>query len=327
MKRRTVLGTAFALALMQNSARALASNDKVLRLGWVTAQAAASLAPVVAALRASLAQLGYIEGRNLAIEFKYGNDSVERVPELVAELQRMPVDILLAQGGPAVNVVGNIPLNVPVAYVFSGDPVSAGFAKSLAHPDSNMTGLTLLAAEINGKLLEILREMVPALRDVAIVANPEHAGSQIEREYTDGAARKLGLQVQYFPVRTRDELASSLEAMAASPARALSIFSDSFAVANRRQIIDFATARKMPVMSGWPVFADSGALCTYGPRLVDSYARLASYVDRIAKGAKPADLPIERPTTFELVLNLKTASAIGLTIPPSLLVRADRLIQ
>ncbi|MDM0052562.1 ABC transporter substrate binding protein [Variovorax sp. J22R115] len=164
---------------------------------------------------------------------------------------------------------------VPVAYVFSGDPVSAGFAKGLARPDSNITGLTLLAAEMNGKLLEILREMDPSVRDVAIVANPEHRGSHIEREYTDGAARQLGLRTQYFPARTRDELASSLEAMSASPARALSIFSDSFAVANRRQILDFAIARKMPVMSGWSIFADSGALGTYGPRLVDSYARLA----------------------------------------------------
>ena len=326
MKRRLVLGTAFALALTQNSSRAYAA-DKVLRLGWVTAQEPASLAPMVAALRASLARLGHVEGQNLAIAFRYGDGSVDRVPEQVAELQGLGIDILLAQGGPAVNVVSGLPVAVPVAYVFSGDPVSAGFAKSLAHPESNMTGLTLMAAEMNGKLLEILREMVPSLRDVAIVANPEHPGSHIERDYTDGAARQLGLRTEYFPARTRSELASSLDAMAASPARAVSIFSDSFAVANRRQILDFAIARKMPVMSGWPVFADSGALCTYGPRLVDSYARLASYVDRIAKGARPADLPIERPTTFELVLNQKTANAIGLKLPQSLLVRADRLIS
>ncbi|MGJ7509111.1 ABC transporter substrate-binding protein [Variovorax sp. GT1P44] len=327
MQRRTVLGTAFALALMQNSSRIGAADNKVLRLGWVTAQEPATLTPMVAGLRASLARLGYVEGTNVSIAYRYGDGSVQRVPEQVAELQRIPIDILLVQGGPAVNVVSTLPVAAPVAYVYSGDPVSAGFAKSLAHPDSNMTGLTLLAAEMNGKLLEILREMVPSVRDVAIVANPEHPGCHIERDYTDDAARQLGLRTEYFPVRTRDELASSLEAMAASQARAVSIFSDSFAVANRRQILDFAIARKMPVMSGWPVFADSGALCTYGPRLVDSYARLASYVDRIAKGAKPADLPIERPTTFELVLNLKTANAIGLKLPQSLLVRADRVIS
>jgi len=321
-----VLGTAIALVLAPNSSR-IAAADKVLRLGWVTAQEAASLTPMVAAFRTSLARLGYVEGDNLAIDFRYGDNSVERVPEMVAELQRVPVDILLAQGGPAVSVVSTLAVAVPIAYVFSGDPVSAGFAKSLSHPQSNMTGLTLLAAEINGKLLEILRVIEPSLHDVAIVANPEHPGSHLERDYTDTTARQLGLRVQYFPARTRDELTSSLADMAASPARALSIFSDSFAVASRRQILDFAIARKMPVMSGWPVFADSGALCTFGPRLVDSYARLASYVDRIAKGAKPADLPIERPTTFELVLNLKTAGVIGVQLPQSLLVRADRLIR
>jgi putative ABC transport system substrate-binding protein len=325
MKRRSILGGAFALALMHQAAPTRAA-DKVLRLGWVTAQEASSLTPVIAAFRASLAGLGYVEGRNVAIEFRFGDNSVERVPDLVAELQRMPVDILLAQGGPAVNVVGGLPVTAPVAYVYSGDPVSAGLAKSLAHPDSNMTGLTLLAAEMNGKLLEILHEMVPELRSVAIVVNPEHPGAHMERDYTDSAARQLGLHVEYFPARTRDELTSSLQAIGASGAGALSIFSDSFAVANRRQILDFGIAHKMPVMSGWPVFADSGALCTYGPRLVDSYARLASYVDRIAKGAKPADLPIERPTTFELVLNRKTADAIGLSLPQALLVRADRVI-
>lgn len=326
MKRRTVLGTAFALALAQNSPRADAA-DKVLRLGWVTAQEAASLTPMVTALRASLARLGYVEGQNVSIAFRYGDGSADRVPEMVVELERLPVDILLVQGGPALTVVAGIPVSVPVAYVYSGDPVSAGFAKSLAYPESNMTGLTLLAAEMNGKLLEILREMLPAVRDVAIVANPEHPGFNLERDYTEGAARQLGMRTEYFPARTRAELTSSLQAMADSPARALAIFSDSFAVSNRRQILDFAIARKMPVMTGWPIFADSGALCTYGPRLVDSYARLASYVDRIAKGAKPADLPIERPTTFELVLNVKTANAIGLRLPQSLLARANRLVS
>jgi len=321
-----VLGTALALALMQSSSRILAADSKVLRLGWVTAQTQASLTPYIAALRAALVQLGYVEGRNLQIEFRYGNDSEEKVPELVEELERIPVDILLAQGT-AVSIISQLPVSEPVAYVFSGDPVMAGFAQSLAHPGVNMTGLTFMAEELNGKRLEMLREMVPALRDVAVVANPEHPGSQLEHHYTDTAARRLGLRAHYFPARTPTELTAALNAMAASPARALSIFSDGFAVANRRQIIDFATTRKLPVMSGWPVFADSGALCTYGPRLVDSYARLAWYVDRIAKGAKPADLPIERPTTFELVLNLKTAGAIGLTIPQSMLVRADRLIQ
>ena len=245
---------------------------------------------------------------------------------MVADLERIPVDVIVAQGN-AVSVISQLRLSAPVVYVFSGDPVSAGFADSLSHPRPSMTGLTFMAAELNGKRLEILREIVPHLRNVAIIANPEHPGSEIERAYSDAAARQFGLSIRYFPTRTRDELAAALSAMAASNARALSVFSDGFAVANRKQIIDFATAQKIPVVSGWPVFAESGAICTYGPRLQDSYRRLASYIDRICKGAKPAELPIERPTTFELVLNVKTAKALGISIPQSLSLRADRIIE
>jgi putative ABC transport system substrate-binding protein len=320
-----VLSGALGLLSWHNSF-GTAGGAKSVRIGWVTAQTPPSLAPYIATLRAALADLGYVEGQNLLIDFRYGNDSMDRVPEMVAELERIPVNAIVAQGS-AVSIISQLRLSVPVVYVFSGDPVSAGLADSLSHPRSTMTGLTFMAAELNGKRLEILREIVPDLRNVAIMANPEHPGSEIEHAYSDNAARQLGLRLQYFPTRTRDELSVVLAAMAASPARGLSVFSDGFAVANRQQIIDFATGHKIPVISGWPVFAESGAICTFGPRLEDSYRRLASYVDRICKGAKPADLPIERPTTFELVLNLRAAKALGLSIPPSLSLRADRIIE
>jgi ABC-type uncharacterized transport system substrate-binding protein len=216
---------------------------------------------------------------------------------------------------------------VPVVYVFSGDPVSAGFADSLARPRGNMTGLTFMAAEFNGKRLELLREIIPELRRVAIVANPQHPGEQLERAYSESAARQLGLTIEYFPTRTHDELSRALATMTAHPPQAISLFADGFAIQNRQNIIDFAMKHRVPVISGWPVFARSGALCTYGPRLSESYRRLAYYVDRILKGAKPADLPIEQPTKFELVINMKTAKALGLTIPQSVLVRADEVIQ
>jgi putative ABC transport system substrate-binding protein len=325
MQRRTVLSGVLALLSRQHSFGAQAAG-KLVRIGWVTGQTPESLTPYIAALRAALAELGYVEGQNLLIDFRYGNDSIDRVPELVADLERVPVNIIVAQGS-AVSVIAQLRPSLPVAYVFSGDPVSAGFADSLSHPRSNMTGLTLMAAELNGKRLEILREIAPGLRNVAIVVNPEHPGSEIERADSDKAARQLGLKIQYFTTRTRDELSAALAAIATTPVQALSVFSDGFAVANRGQIIDFATAHKMPVISGWPVFADSGAICTYGPRLVDSYRRLASYVDRINRGAKPADLPIERPTTFELVLNFKAAKLLGISIPQSLSLRADRIIE
>jgi putative ABC transport system substrate-binding protein len=325
VKRRAFLVSTIALAALPRSLAAQGA-PKAARIGWLTAQQASSLTPYLAAMRAGFADLGYVEGRNLTIEYRYGDDAVERVPELAAELVKLPVDLIVAQGA-AVSEISHLGLPVPVVYVFSGDPVSAGFADSLARPRGNMTGVTFMAAELNGKRLEMLRDIIPNLRRVAIVANSEHPGSQLERTYSEEVGRRLGLTVQYLPTRSRDELASAFTALAADPPQALSLFADGFAVQNRQSIIDFAMSHKMPVVSGWSVFARSGALCTYGPRLAESYRRLADYVDRILKGARPADLPIEQPTKFEMVINLRTAKALGLTIPPSLLVSADEVIE
>jgi putative tryptophan/tyrosine transport system substrate-binding protein len=325
MERRRFLGSTIALIALPRSAGAQ-STTRIFRIGWLTAQKESSLAQSIDALRAALADLKYVEGRNLVIEFRYADDVIERVPELAAELQRIPVDLIMAQGA-AVPVISTLGLTVPVVYVFSGDPVVAGLAETLARPRGNMTGLTFMAAELNGKRLELLRELVPRTRRVAIIANPEHPGANLERAYCEDAARQLGLTLKYFPTRTSDELSSAFVAMTTEPPQAVSLFADGLAVQNRQRIIEFATRQRAPVISGWPVFAQSGALCTYGPRLQDSYRRLAYYVDRVLKGARPADLPIERPTTFELVINLKTAKALGVTVPPSLLVRADEVIE
>lgn len=325
MKRRTFLASTLAVAALPRSLVAQGM-PKSARIGWLTAQQESSLTPYLDAMRDGFADLGYVEGRNLAIEYRYGNDAIERVPELAAELVKLPVDLIVAQGA-AVSEISKLGLPVPIVYVFSGDPVSAGFADSLARPRGNMTGLTFMAAEFNGKRLEILRDLVPDLRRVAIVANSEHPGSQIELSYSEDVARKLGLAIQYWPTRSRDELEKAFTAMAADPPQAISLFADGFAVQNRRSIIDFAMSHKIPVVSGWPVFAHSGALCTYGPRLTESYRRLADYVDRILKGAKPTDLPIEQPTKFEMVINLRTAKALGLSIPPALLITADEVIE
>lgn len=325
MKRRAFLASTLAIASLPQGAAAQ-SGAKVARIGWLTAQQASSLTPYVEAFRASLADLGYVEGRNLAIEFRYGDDAMGRVPELAAELVRIPVDLIVAQGA-AVFVLSKLGLKVPLVYVYSGDPVTAGFAESLARPRGNMTGLTFMAAEFNGKRLELLREIIPDLRRVAVIANPEHHGEHIERSYSEVAARALDLAIEYFPTRTRDELTRAFNAMAADPPRAISVFADGFAIQNRQRIIDFAMSHRAPVISGWAVFARSGAICSYGPALTESYRRLASYVDRILKGVKPVDLPIEQPTKFELVVNLRTAKKLGLAMPQSVLVRADEVIE
>jgi putative ABC transport system substrate-binding protein len=325
MKRREFLASAFGVAAMPRILAAQ-SAPKAARIGWLTAQTESSLTPYLAAMRAGFADLGYIEGRNLAIEYRYGNDVVERVPELAAELVKLPVDIIVAQGA-AVSEISKLGLPIPVVYVFSADPVSAGLADSLARPRGNMTGLTFMAAELNGKRLEILRDIIPDLRRVAIVANSEHGGVHLERANSEEVGRQLGLTIRYYPTPNRAKLADAFAAMATEPPQAISVFSDGFAVQNRQIIIDFATTQRAPVIAAWPIFARSGAICSYGPRLSESYRRLADYVDRILKGAKPADLPIEQPTKFETVVNQRTAKTLGLTLPPSLLVSADEVIE
>jgi putative ABC transport system substrate-binding protein len=325
MNRRALLASAPAIIFLPRLATAQ-SAQRFARIGWITAQQASSLTPYVDAFRSGLADFGYVEGRNLALVLRYGDDHLERVPGFAAELVQTPVDLIVAQGAAAF-LISKLTVPVPIVYAFSGDPVIAGFADSLARPHANMTGLTFMAPELTAKRLELLRDIIPELRRVAILAYPEHPGQQIERAYSEEAAKQLGLSVAYFPTSTLDDLNAAFTAMATDPPQAISLFADGFALQNRERIVDFAMSRRIPVISGWPIFAQSGALCTYGPNLTESYRRLAYYVDRILNGAKPADLPIEQPTKFELVLNLKSAKKLGLTIPQTVLARADEVIE
>jgi len=325
MNRRAFLVSSAVSAITAGLGRAYAA-AKVVRIGWLTAQRAASLTPFLEAFRGGLAELGYRENDNLEIDYRYGDDNLLRVAPLAAELVRKPVDLLVVQGA-AVPLVYELKLSIPAVYVFSGDPVVAGFADSLAHPRGNMTGLTFMAAELNAKRLEILRDTIPGLQRVAIIANPEHPGSQIERTYAEETARKLGLATEFFGTATGEQLASAFAAMDPRPPQAISLFADGFAIQNRQRIIDYGMKHRAPVISGWEIFAKSGALCSYGPNLSESYRRLAYYVDRVHKGTPPSELPIERPTKFQTVVNLKTARALGLTLPDSILASADELIE
>ena len=306
--------------------RLAAQGAPATRIGWLTAQRAAGTTLFLEGLRGGLASRGYVEGRDLAIESRFGDDVLERVPDLAAELIRARVALIVAQGG-AVPVLARLNLPVPIVYAFSGDPVSAGLAESLSRPLGNMTGLTLMAAELNGKRLELLAELVPDLRRVAVMGNPQHPGVHLERAANEQTAARLGLATTYLPTRTQADLGAAFAAVDADRSQAISLLPDAFTIQNRESIVAFATSRRIPVISGWGIFAQSGALCTYGPRLLESFRRLAYFVDRILKGAKAADIPIEQPTQFELVLNLRTAQALGLAIPASLVARADELIE
>jgi putative ABC transport system substrate-binding protein len=184
-----------------------------------------------------------------------------------------------------------------------------------------------MAPELNAKRLELLRDIVPSLRRVAIIANPEHPGSQIERTYSEETAQKLGLETEFFSTATEDQLTTAFTAMDPRPPQAISLFADGFAIQYRQRIIDFGMRNRAPVISGWPILARSGAICSYGPKLSESYRRLAYYVDRVLKGTPPSDLPIERPTKFEMAVNMKTAKTLGLTLPNSIIVSADEIIE
>jgi putative tryptophan/tyrosine transport system substrate-binding protein len=324
MDRRAFLLSAAAAASLPKLAAA--QGAKTLKIGWLTAQQEASLTPYLAALRKGFGELGYVEGQNLVIEYRFGNDRLDRVPELAAELVKSGVEVIVAQGA-AVSEVSKLSLPVPIVYIFSGDPIAAGFADNLAHPRGNMTGVTLMAAELNSKRLEILRDIVPGLRRVAIIANPEHHGVNLERANSEETGQRLGIEIRYYPTPSLEALDAAFAAMKGDPGQAISVFSDGFAVQNRKLIFDFAADQRIPVVAAWSIFARSGAICSYGPLQSEQYRRLAGYVDRIAKGAKPAELPIQRPTKFETVINLKVAKLLRLTIPPALLASADELIE
>ena len=325
MNRRRLLLAIAVLATLPRFAAAQPT-PRAARIGWLTAQRPPSLVPYVQAFRASLADLGFVEGRNLTIEFRYGDDDLSKVRGLAEELVRLPVDLIVVQGEAALEIK-NAKLPVPVVFAYSGDPVAAGLAESLARPNASMTGLTYLGLELNGKRLELLREIVPSVRRVALLANPAYPGEAGERANSEATAGRIGLDVRYVAARTSEELEAAFSRMANDKVQAISLFADSFAVQNRGRIVAFAMSQRIPLVSSWPVFAESGALCTYGPRLADSYRRLAYYADRVLRGTKPAELPIEQPTTIETIINLKTADALGIKIPDAVLVRADRVIS
>jgi putative ABC transport system substrate-binding protein len=278
------------------------------------------------ALRQGLRSLGYVEGQNLAIEARWADGKLDRVADLTADLVRLNVDVIVTQG-PVVSGVKKTAGMIPIVFGFSGDPVEAGLVTSLSRPGGNLTGMTFLSLELAGKRLELLKELSPRLSRVAILANPQHPGERRDWQASQAAARNLGVELQYFQVRTSADFDDAFGKIVVERPGAIDAFPDALVMLHRTSIAAFAMKQRIPAISGWRDFAVDGNLMTYGPSLWDSFRRLGTYVDKILKGAKPSDLPVEQPTKFELVLNLKTAKALGLTVPQSVLLRADEVIR
>jgi putative ABC transport system substrate-binding protein len=302
---------------------------KVWRVGWLSN--ASSAAPGMSAgaqvFRSALRELGYVEGQNLAYELRWADGSRDRLAAFATELVRLKVDAIVAVGPPAIQAAKEASSVVPIVMVTSGDPAGLGFVGSLARPGGNVTGVSFLGEELTGKLLELLKQAVPRTSRVAVLWNPANGVHPGYLRDAEAAARFLGVTLQSVAIRGSQEFERALGRAHREHADALLLLLDPLFTANLRLIADLATKSRLPTIYGLRQLVDAGGLMAYGPSLAQMNRRAAGYVDRILKGARPGDLPVEQATTFELIISLKTAKALGLTIPPSVLARADEVIQ
>jgi putative tryptophan/tyrosine transport system substrate-binding protein len=279
------------------------------------------------ALRQGLREFGYVEGRNIAIEWRDAQGRQERYPEAAVELVRLKVDVIVAIGTPATLAAKNATSKIPIVMTLVADPVGAGLVASLARPGGNITGLTSISSELVGKQLELLKGAIPEVSRLAVLRNPGNQSHPLMLTQADAAGRAAGVQLQIMDARSPDELDASFSAMKGKRPGALLVLADAMFFEQRTRIADLAVKSRLPTMFQGKETVEAGGLMSYGVSVPDMVQRVASYVDQILKGANPADLPIEQPAKFELVINLKTAKALGLTIPPSLLLRADQVIE
>jgi putative tryptophan/tyrosine transport system substrate-binding protein len=279
--------------------------------------------------RQGLHDLGWIEGRNIALEPRWVGEKPERLRDLAAELVRLRVDVIVANGSPMIRAAKQATTTIPIVMAATGaDPVAAGFVASLARPGGNITGLSLLAAALDGKRLELLKEVVPGLGRVAVLQNPDFPEATNRWRDAEAAGKSLGVRLQAWEVRSPQEIETAFSAMDRARPNALLVFSDPAVLERHRgRIIGLALKYRLPAIYPWRSYVEEGGLMVYGPSLREMHRRSAYYVDKILKGTKPADLPVEQPTKFEFVINLKTAKALKLTIPQSVLFRADKVIK
>jgi putative ABC transport system substrate-binding protein len=331
MKKAAVPSILVAVVLLVLGVTAEAQQPKkVPRIGYLSNLDPARESPRLEAIRLNLRELGYMEGQNIATEYRYAKGKRDRLPELAAELVRLKVDIIVAVGGdPLILAAKNATKTIPIVMVGAGiDPVEAGFVESLARPGGNVTGLTNISVELGGKRLELFKEAVPKLARVAVLYDPANPPNVREvKEVLPVAAQALRLTIRSWEVEDADGFERVFAALSKERPDGLYVTGGLVMNANQKRIVGFALKSRLPSVYIRREFVDAGGLMSYGADLADSYRRVAYFVDRILKGAKPADLPVEQPTKFEFVINLQTAKQIGLTIPPEVLARANRLIK
>lgn len=323
-KRRDFLNALSAGALA--AALPAIAQPSLFRVAWTSPTKATDASPFLDELRRGLRELGYVEGRNIQIEPYWGEDSADRIQKMIVDAVASNPHVIVAQGATA-PPMRRATSTIPVVFGYSGDPVEAGLVQSLSRPGGNLTGISYLALDLVGKRIELVKEVLPGAKRIAVVANPQHPGDQGERRASQAAAVALGMSLEYFEARNAAQLVEALAAIEKSRSDAVVMFPVQNVINNRERIAAWAIKNRLPAVSGWAQFVEGGNLMSYGPNLREASRRLAVYVDRILKGARPADVPVELPTHVELVINLKAAKALGLTIPQSVLLRAHRVIE
>jgi putative ABC transport system substrate-binding protein len=326
--RKTVIGLTLSTLLFTLCVSAQAQQlGKVPRIGYLIATSPSVIAARIEAFHQGLRELGYVEGKNLVIDYRYSEGKLDRLPALAAELVRLKVDVIVTAGPTDTRAAKEATSAIPIVMTWDYDPVGSGFVASLARPGGNITGLSMLAPELSGKQLELLKETIPKLSRVAVLSPSSQPGyAQVLREM-DLAAGALKMKLQYLDVLNLKDIEAAFHSAGKGRANAVLVLQSPVTGSHRKQLADLAIKSRLPTIYPRSDFVEDGGLMSYGASFVDLSRRAATYVDKILKGAKPADLPVEQPTKFEFVINLKAAKQIGLTIPPNVLARADRVIK
>jgi ABC-type uncharacterized transport system substrate-binding protein len=301
--------------------------QKIPRIGFLTNNSSTGLGAADEAFRQGLRSLGYVEGKSLVTEYRYGEGKIGRLAEMAAELVRLKVDVIVTGGPTSTRTAKQATSTIPIVMASDPDPIANGFVASLARPGGNITGLATLSPELSGKRLELLKEILPKLSRVAVLGTSTSPGTAQELKEAELAAAALGVKLQYLNVLDPKDIEAGFRAASKERTDAVLMLNSAILLSQRTQLTDLAVKTRLPAIYPWPEFVEDGGLMTYGVSIIDLHRRAATYVDKILKGANPADLPVEQPKKFEFIINLKAAKQIGLTIPPNVLARADRVIR